>query len=118
VATASVLRFPLPLLPLQILYLNVVTDVFPAMALGEGEGDPQVMERPPRDPNESVLTRRQWLEIGGWTWFSTSGCGQPSVSASGFYLQQYISPGSRTCSEPKRSVSQAGSLSSRLACHR
>jgi Ca2+-transporting ATPase len=66
VAIASIFSVPLPLLPLQILYLNVVTDVFPALALGVGEGDPRVMERPPRDPQEAVLTRRHWLEIGAW----------------------------------------------------
>jgi Ca2+-transporting ATPase len=66
VAIASILSVPLPLLPLQILFLNVLTDVFPALALGVGEGDPQVMAQPPRDPKEPVLTRRHWLEIGGW----------------------------------------------------
>jgi P-type Ca2+ transporter type 2C len=59
-------QLPIPLLPLQILYLNVVTDVFPALALGMGEGDPDVMRRPPRPRGESILTRRHWWAIGGW----------------------------------------------------
>ncbi len=54
---------PLPVLPLQILFLNLVTDVFPAMALGIGEGDPHAMDRPPRRPDEPVLTRRHWIGI-------------------------------------------------------
>ncbi|MGK7311553.1 MAG: cation-translocating P-type ATPase [Candidatus Longimicrobiales bacterium M2_2A_002] len=66
VGTASVLGAPLPLLPLQILYLNLVNDVFPALALGVGSGGGQVMGRPPRDPAESVLERRHWGAIAGF----------------------------------------------------
>ena len=58
---------PLPLLPLQILYLNVITDVFPALALGMGRGEPDVMKRPPRPRTESVLTPSHWAAIGGWS---------------------------------------------------
>jgi len=57
---------PIPLLPLQILYLNVITDVFPALALGMGEGDPDVMKRQPRPRDESILTRGHWAAVGGW----------------------------------------------------
>jgi P-type Ca2+ transporter type 2C len=67
VAIAAVVGLPLPLRPLQILFLNVVTDVFPALALGVGRGHPRVMERPPRDPRESLLTRGHWLAIAGWS---------------------------------------------------
>ncbi len=63
VAFALLAGMPLPLLPLQILYLNMIGDVFPALALGMGEGDPGVMERPARDPSESILTPRHWFEI-------------------------------------------------------
>lgn len=66
VGLASVVQMPLPLLPLQILFLNLVTDVFPALALGMGEGDPQVMLRPPRDPGEPLLTRESWKLIAGY----------------------------------------------------
>ncbi|GGD27905.1 cation-translocating P-type ATPase [Sinisalibacter lacisalsi] len=55
---------PSPLLPLQILFLNLVTDVFPAFALGLGKGDEEVMTQPPRDPAESILNRPRWLLIG------------------------------------------------------
>ena len=67
VAAASLAGAPLPLLPLQILYLNVVTDVFPALALGVGRGSEKVMQQPPRDPREPVLTRQHWQAIGGWS---------------------------------------------------
>ncbi|MGY5848826.1 cation-translocating P-type ATPase [Salegentibacter sp. F14] len=61
VALASFSNLPLPLLPLQILFLNLVTDVFPALALGVGKGDPHVMKQPPRDPQEPILTRKLWI---------------------------------------------------------
>ena len=49
--------------PLQILYLNLVTDVFPAFALAMGEGERDVLKRPPRDPKEPILGRAQWITI-------------------------------------------------------
>jgi len=61
---ASLVGLPLPLLPLQILFLNLVTDVFPALALGFGEGDAGTLERPPRDPKEPFVTRAHWIGIG------------------------------------------------------
>jgi len=66
VGTAATLGLPLPLLPLQILYLNVLNDVFPALALGVGRGTEGAMDRPPRDPEESVVTPYHWGLIGGY----------------------------------------------------
>ena len=66
VGLGSLVNVPLPVLPLQILFINLVTDVFPALALGVSEGDPAIMRRPPRDPREPVLTRRHWLAIAGY----------------------------------------------------
>ncbi|WP_417526135.1 cation transporting ATPase C-terminal domain-containing protein [Marinovum sp.] len=54
---------PAPLLPLQILFLNLVTDVFPAFALGLGQGDGQEMTRPPREPSEPIVGRKEWTRI-------------------------------------------------------
>jgi len=51
------------LLPLQILFLNMVTDIFPALALGLGTGDLTVMLRPPRDPAKAMITGRDWLRM-------------------------------------------------------
>ncbi len=66
VSLASLINAPLPIRPLQILFLNLVTDVFPSLALGVGEGDPSLMERPPRDPEEPIMTRRHWLAVAGY----------------------------------------------------
>lgn len=55
---------PMPLLPLQILFLNLVTDVFPAFALGLSAGDDSVMRQPPRDPAEPIIDRSRWISIG------------------------------------------------------
>lgn len=66
VAVAILIGWPLPLLPLQILYLNMIGDVFPALALAVGAGDPLSMRQPPRDPKEPIVTRSHWLSISGY----------------------------------------------------
>jgi Ca2+-transporting ATPase len=58
VFAAIIIGWPLPLGPLQVLWLNVVTDVFPAMALALEPSAPGVMTRPPRDPREPLMTPR------------------------------------------------------------
>ncbi len=71
VGLASIVNAPLPIRPLQILFLNLVTDVFPALALGVGEGDPHIMQRPPRDPEEPVLAQQHWMSIGAYSMLIT-----------------------------------------------
>ncbi|MEO8496772.1 MAG: HAD-IC family P-type ATPase [Planctomycetota bacterium] len=53
---ALMIGWPLPLVALQILWLNLITDIFPAFALALEPSAPDVMKRPPRDPQESLLT--------------------------------------------------------------
>jgi Ca2+-transporting ATPase len=60
---ATLADLPLPLLPIQILWMNLVTDGLPALALGMDTADPDIMQRPPRDPKENILSRRALLFI-------------------------------------------------------
>jgi Ca2+-transporting ATPase len=61
---ASVLGLPLPLTALQILWINLVTDGLPALALVMDPPDRDVLRRPPRRPTEAILESPQWRWIG------------------------------------------------------
>ena len=61
----GLLGLPLPLIALQILWVNLTTDGLPALALGVDPPDPDLMERPPRDPKESLFTKKVKWYIGG-----------------------------------------------------
>ena len=54
---------PLPLLPLHLLWINVVTDGLPALALVVDPPEEDVLQRPPRHPDEPMLGRTQWRFI-------------------------------------------------------
>jgi len=58
---ASLAGMPVPLLPIHILWVNLVTDGLPALALGVDPADPNIMSRPPRPAHESVITRDRGL---------------------------------------------------------
>jgi Ca2+-transporting ATPase len=60
---AIVLGFPVPLEPVQLLWLNLVSDSFPALALGVEKGLEDVMDQHPRDPKESILNGEMILGI-------------------------------------------------------
>ncbi|NIR42791.1 MAG: HAD-IC family P-type ATPase [Gemmatimonadetes bacterium] len=64
---AGLARTPLPLLPLQILWLNLITDVFPALALAVEPPEPDVMDRPPRDPQSAILSRAFVATVGTYS---------------------------------------------------
>jgi Ca2+-transporting ATPase len=79
------LGLPLPLLPLQILWINLVTDGLPGLALAREQAEPTVMKRPPRPPDESIFAHGvTWhigwvglliggVSLGGMAWAYTSG---------------------------------------------
>ena len=73
------------ILPLQILFLNMVTDIFPALALGLGKGDKTVMQAPPRDSEEDIVTNKNWVEIGVYSAIMTF-----SVILAVVYCREFI----------------------------
>ncbi len=91
VFVAIMVGWPLPLGVLQILWINIVTDIFPAMALALEPSAPDVMKRPPRDPKLPLMTPRfvvlivwQGLLLAavtllaffiGMRWYGTQGTG-------------------------------------------
>jgi P-type Ca2+ transporter type 2C len=60
---SSLVRLPVPLLPIQILWVNLVTDGLPALALGVDPTERRIMNRPPRAKNEPVVTRQMGILI-------------------------------------------------------
>lgn len=60
---ASLIGFPAPLLPIHILWVNLVTDGLPALALGVDPVDPDIMKRPPRKPTEAVIAGKRAILI-------------------------------------------------------
>ena len=54
---AMLVGAPIPLTVIQLLWLNLVTDSFPALALGLEKGDPDIMDEPPRDPDENIIDK-------------------------------------------------------------
>ncbi|HET9439460.1 MAG TPA: HAD-IC family P-type ATPase [Longimicrobiales bacterium] len=55
---AGIAGLPQPLLPLQILWLNLITDTFPALSLAAEPGESDVMQRPPQNPQQAILSAR------------------------------------------------------------
>jgi Ca2+-transporting ATPase len=53
----------IPLLPVQILWINLVTDGFPGLALGVEPAEPDLMERKPRPPDESIFAQGVWQQV-------------------------------------------------------
>jgi Ca2+-transporting ATPase len=54
---------PFILLPLQILFINLITDVLPALALGMSKGNKLLMKDKPRNPQEPILNRKDWQSV-------------------------------------------------------
>ncbi|RAV98153.1 cation-translocating P-type ATPase [Pseudochryseolinea flava] len=63
IATLFITNSPLTITPLQILFINLLSDVFPALALGFNTGSDAIMHRPPHDPKKPVLSNLQWMSV-------------------------------------------------------
>jgi Ca2+-transporting ATPase len=60
---ATLLGWPSPLSAIQLLWLNLLTDGAPALALGLEKGEPDVMQHPPRKPHEPIINRRMLVNL-------------------------------------------------------
>lgn len=60
---AIILKLPLPLLPLQLLLMNMLTDNFPALGLGFESDEKGIMDHPPRDPKEKPISGKIFFSI-------------------------------------------------------
>lgn len=60
---ATLARLPLPVTPVQLLWINLVTDGLPALALSVDPASPGVMQRPPRQPHEALLSKQLLKEL-------------------------------------------------------
>ena len=83
IATASIFNLHFQLFALQILFINLITDVLPALALGVSEGSPDIMKSPPRNMNEPIIDRKGW----GTIFFYSIVIGAVSVGA--VYVSHY-----------------------------
>lgn len=63
ITAGMLLRLPVILRPVHILWLNLVTDSFPALALGFEPGEIDAMNQPPRPPEQPLLTRNRWVTV-------------------------------------------------------
>lgn len=63
IAVTSSFSLHFQLFPLQILFINLITDVLPALALGMLPGGPSIMQSPPRNSGEAIIQRKNWIAI-------------------------------------------------------
>jgi len=83
VFSAVLLGFPIPLLPIHILWINLVTDTFPALALGMDPGDPDIIREKPRDPKEGLFAH------GGAKSIAWNGLLIGALSLAAFFIGQH-----------------------------
>ena len=60
---AMILGWPIPLLPIHLLWINLITDAFPALALGMEKKEPNIMNVPPRNPDEPIINKEMRTAI-------------------------------------------------------
>ncbi len=65
VLAASLFGWAAPLTPIQILWINLITNGLPALALGMDPKDKDQMHEPPRSPKRQILARAEWISMAG-----------------------------------------------------
>ncbi|MDO5522174.1 MAG: cation-translocating P-type ATPase [bacterium] len=61
----SIMGLPVPFLPVHLLFINLLTDSLPAIAIGMEPSDPSILEEPPRNPKIGILTRAFLGKVAG-----------------------------------------------------
>ncbi len=92
-----------PLLPLHILWINLITDSLPALALGANPASSDTMQKPPRPAEEGIFTRRGWMSVGIY------GAVIGAVALVMFKIAEYVTGSietARTCAFATLAISQ------------
>lgn len=71
--------------PIQLLWINLITDIFPALALALDPPEVDVLKRPPRDPNAAIVSRGDYVKLGMESGIITAG----TLAAYGFGAARY-----------------------------
>jgi energy-coupling factor transporter ATP-binding protein EcfA2 len=74
-----------PLNPRQLLWINLISDIFPGLALAMEQPEPDVLNRPPRDPEEPIIKTTDFKRIG----FESSTLAAASLAAYGYGIARY-----------------------------
>ena len=77
-----------PMNPMQLLWINLVTDIFPGLALSLEPAEPDIMQRPPRDPDEKIIDGRDLRRMG----FESGIIGVGTFAAYLYGLRRYGDP--------------------------
>ena len=85
---AILFGWPVPLVAIQLLWINLITDSFPAFALGLETGEEDIMNKKPRNPNESIVDSKMKIAIA----FQSIGLGLAVLLS--FYIGYKVVPGS------------------------
>jgi P-type Ca2+ transporter type 2C len=82
---AGALGLGYPLNAMQLLWINLISDIFPGLALAMDPPEPDVMERPPRDPNEAIVQTKDFKRIA----FEATAMTLSSLAAYGYGIARY-----------------------------
>lgn len=114
--SANAIGIGQPLNAMQLLWLNLATDIFPGLALALEPAEPDVLKRPPRDPKESIIPVAELKRIA----FESTTLSASSLAAYGYGISKYgISPQASTIAFMSLTIGQLlHSLSCRSRTHR
>ncbi|MGA9532970.1 MAG: cation-translocating P-type ATPase [Anaerolineales bacterium] len=93
ILVAILVGAPSPLTAIQLLWLNLITDGAPALALGLEKGDPDTMDQPPRPPAEPIINRHMQIGIAVQT-VAIAG-----VTLTAYFLSRQLYPGDQQLAE-------------------